>query len=276
MRMTRLIPMLPVKSIAASIEFYGRLGFAVENRNDEWGWAMLRFDECRVMVDQSIDVRRLAPRQSALYLYPDDVVKYHEQVRAAGLAVPDLDVTFYGMTEFRIDDPDGNRWWIGQRTESEGPRSDVKIDGATEMRAAEIGDAAEMARLAGELGYRMSTAEMARRLAVLLPNERHHMAVFADGGRLLGWMHVEHRFNLEGGDRAELMGLVVDAAIRRRGVGKRLVEAAEAWTLARGLPSLTVRSNVARELSHPFYEALGYSRAKTQHVYRKTVPRMLE
>jgi hypothetical protein len=23
-------------------------------------------------------------------------------------------VTFYGMTEFRIDDPDGNRLWIGQ------------------------------------------------------------------------------------------------------------------------------------------------------------------
>jgi hypothetical protein len=25
-----------------------------------------------------------------------------------------MEVTFYGMTEFRIDDPDGNRLWIGQ------------------------------------------------------------------------------------------------------------------------------------------------------------------
>jgi hypothetical protein len=25
-----------------------------------------------------------------------------------------LDVTFYGMTEFRFDDPDGNRLWIGE------------------------------------------------------------------------------------------------------------------------------------------------------------------
>ena len=31
---------------------------------------------------------------------------------------------------------------------------------------------------------------------------------------------------------------------------------------------LVVRSNVARESSHPFYEALGYKREKTQHVYR--------
>jgi hypothetical protein len=28
--------------------------------------------------------------------------------------VPELDVTFYGLTEFRITDPDGNRLWIGQ------------------------------------------------------------------------------------------------------------------------------------------------------------------
>jgi len=49
-----------------------------------------------------------------LYLYPDDVARYHEQVRRNGLALPDLEATFYGMTEFRIEDPDGNRLWIGQ------------------------------------------------------------------------------------------------------------------------------------------------------------------
>jgi hypothetical protein len=60
---------------------------------------------------------------------------------------------------------------------------------------------------------------------MLLPSERHYVAVVPSGAGLLGWMHVEHR----------------------------------------------VRSNVARELSHPFYESLGYERAKTQHVYRKTL-----
>jgi hypothetical protein len=41
-------------------------------------------------------------------------VEYHQQVRKCDVDVPDLEVTFYGMTEFRIDDPDGNRLWIGQ------------------------------------------------------------------------------------------------------------------------------------------------------------------
>ncbi len=113
--MTRLIPMLPVRSMPASVKFYCEmLGFEVECRNEDWGWAMLRFDECRLMVDQSINSHAGAPRDPIIYLYPDDVVEYHRQVRERGLTVPDLDVTFYGLTEFRISDPDGNRLWIGQ------------------------------------------------------------------------------------------------------------------------------------------------------------------
>lgn len=116
MKMNRLTPMLPVRSMPASVDFYEKLGFRVEQRKDEWRWALLSFGECRLMVDESIDVHPGAPRTSVLYLYPDDISEYHEQVRANGLVVPDLEVTFYGMTEFRIDDPDGNRLWVGQDT----------------------------------------------------------------------------------------------------------------------------------------------------------------
>jgi catechol 2,3-dioxygenase-like lactoylglutathione lyase family enzyme len=109
--------MLPVKSTPVSLDFYCRmLGFEVERRNDDWGWAMLRFDECRLMLDQSINAHQDSPRDPILYLCPYDVVEYHKQVQRNGLAVPELDVTFYGLTEFRISDPDGNRLWIGQNT----------------------------------------------------------------------------------------------------------------------------------------------------------------
>jgi uncharacterized glyoxalase superfamily protein PhnB len=109
--------MLPVESMPVSLDFYCRmLGFEVEQRRDDWGWAMLRFDECRLMLDQSINAHPDKPHDSILYLYPDDVVQYHTLVRKNGLAVPELNVTFYGLTEFRINDPDGNRLWIGQST----------------------------------------------------------------------------------------------------------------------------------------------------------------
>jgi catechol 2,3-dioxygenase-like lactoylglutathione lyase family enzyme len=113
-KMTRLVPMLPVRSMPASVEFYQKLGFSVEKRNDDWRWAMLAFGECRLMVDESINVHPQAPRTSVLYLYPDNVRQYHQQLRDNGLAVPDMDTSFYDMTEFRFDDPDGNRLWIGQ------------------------------------------------------------------------------------------------------------------------------------------------------------------
>ena len=120
MKMCRITPMLPVRSMPASVEFYGRLGFIVEQRRDEWGWALLRFDDCRVMLDQSINLHSEGPRLSVLYLYPEDVTEYHRKVCANGLAVPDLEATFYGMTEFRIDDPYGNRLWIGQSPPARG------------------------------------------------------------------------------------------------------------------------------------------------------------
>ncbi|MFA6955689.1 MAG: VOC family protein [Thermoanaerobaculia bacterium] len=119
MTMNRIIPMLPVRSVAASVDFYQRLGFSVEERNDGWGWAMLRLDDCRLMLDQSINAHPDAPRCSVLYLYPDDITAYHAEARRNGLALPDLEVTFYGMTEFRIDDPDGNRLWIGESRKRE-------------------------------------------------------------------------------------------------------------------------------------------------------------
>ena len=79
MKMARLIPMLPVKSMPASGEFYQKLGFTVERRQDNWGWAMLRCDDCRLMVDQSINTHPSAPRQGVIYLYPENVAEFHQR-----------------------------------------------------------------------------------------------------------------------------------------------------------------------------------------------------
>jgi Glyoxalase/Bleomycin resistance protein/Dioxygenase superfamily. len=114
MNLNRLVPMQPVRNMPVSVAFYEKLGFVVENRNDEWGWAMLRCGNCQLMLDQSINPHVGIPRISVLYLYPDNVRDFHRHAQGNGLPVPDLDVTFYGMTEFRIEDPDGNRLWIGQ------------------------------------------------------------------------------------------------------------------------------------------------------------------
>jgi CYTH domain-containing protein len=71
-----------------------------------------------------------------------------------------------------------------------------------EIRRAQPGDAAEMARRSGELGYPLPPDEVTRRLDALLHDERHHVAVVAAGERLLAWVHVERRASLEGGEHS--------------------------------------------------------------------------
>jgi GNAT superfamily N-acetyltransferase len=136
-------------------------------------------------------------------------------------------------------------------------------------RAARASDAAQIARLAGELGYPVDATAMAARLDALIGNPRQCVRVIDGEGRLAGWIAAERRLSLEAGERVEITGLVVDGASRRDGVGRTLVAAAEAWAREQGIEVVVVRSNVQRQASHPFYEGLGYVRQKSQHVYAK-------
>ena len=87
MKLNRLTPMLPVRSMPASVSFYEKLGFITEQRDDDWRWAMLRSGECRLMVDESINAHPGIPRTSVVYLYPDDISEFHKEVRNSGLWV---------------------------------------------------------------------------------------------------------------------------------------------------------------------------------------------
>lgn len=138
------------------------------------------------------------------------------------------------------------------------------------LRLAVDADAAEIARLTRQLGYPATAADTATRLPHMLALSHHFICVAAGvGDRLHGWIAAEDRLLLEYGRRVELTGLVVDAEVRRSGIGHALVAAAERWAHERGVDRITVRSNVVRVEAHLFYECLGYVRHKTQHSYDK-------
>jgi N-acetylglutamate synthase-like GNAT family acetyltransferase len=144
--------------------------------------------------------------------------------------------------------------------------------GSYEIRTAHSGDAAQIARLSEELGHPVSLEEMGRRLQRLLASVADTVIVAAgEDGLLLGWVAVTSRIALQSGAKAEISGLVVGAAARRRGVGRALVAASSDWAAGCGFESIAVRSNIRRSESHPFYGSLGFSLQKTQHFYRKCV-----
>jgi len=141
------------------------------------------------------------------------------------------------------------------------------------VRRAVPADASALATLSGQLGYPVAADALAARLERLLARADQTVLVACAGdGRVVGWIHGGERDLLESDRHCEILGLVVDETFRRHGSGRQLVAALERWAAGRGLGTMSVRSNIARAESHPFYERLGYARTKTQHVYRRPLP----
>ena len=138
------------------------------------------------------------------------------------------------------------------------------------IREASLSDASRIAELSGQLSYPTEQAAVERSMRVLPQDGSHVVFVAEDGaGRVVGWAHV-YALHFVGSDmRAEVAGLVVDESCRRSGVGIALMARVEDWAREKGLPAVTLRSNVIREPAHKFYEKLGYTRIKTQHAFRK-------
>ncbi len=93
----------------------------------------------------------------------------------------------------------------------------------------------------------------------------------ADGDEVVGWIHVFIRRGLLSSDDAEIGGLIVDERSRGRGIGRLLLERAEAWAMERRCEAVRVRSNVKRADAPAFYAAAGYREIKQQRVLAKSL-----
>ncbi len=139
------------------------------------------------------------------------------------------------------------------------------------VREARMGDYPAIARLCVQLGYACTSEQVAPRLAVLGDRQDHAVFVAESAGEVVGWVHVYLSPLLERELLAEIGGLVVGDDHRGRGIGRMLLERAEAWTRGNGAHGVCLRSNVVREGAHEFYRRLGYECVKTSHTFRKAV-----
>jgi uncharacterized glyoxalase superfamily protein PhnB len=130
MRLKRLTPMLNVADIERSLSFYQAIaGFELVSPRDaleQWRWAHIRAGDCELMLSESggpanpgapVDTSEDDGWPAIYYFYPEDVTALHGEIRRQGLQASDLRVTFYGMKEFELRDPDGHILWFGQETE---------------------------------------------------------------------------------------------------------------------------------------------------------------
>ena len=132
------------------------------------------------------------------------------------------------------------------------------------IRGATTGDCRALEDLIDQLGYHPAEAEIAERLATMEREGRLVLVAEVDG-EVVGClstsvMRVLHRPAPVG--RISMM--VVDAALRGRGIGAALVRAAERALTASGCGLVEVTSHQSRTDAHRFYERLGYERTSVR------------
>ena len=141
---------------------------------------------------------------------------------------------------------------------------------STLVRRARKEDAAAIAALAGQLGYPSTQEQVEKRLVRILTDSAHVLFVAeSPGGRIGGWLQVFGYHVVESDARAEVAGLVVDETQRGSGIGRLLMQHAENWAREKGYAAVALRSNIIRHEAHAFYQRIGYTIPKTQHVFRK-------
>jgi GNAT superfamily N-acetyltransferase len=140
----------------------------------------------------------------------------------------------------------------------------------TSVREALPADAQRITALAGQLGYEVPMTHVERQLRRMNDERTIFVAVVPRAG-VVGWIGVALQEGITDSGRADIEGLVVEDEYRGNGIGRLLVEAAEAWARRRNCASMRLVSNVVRERAHEFYKRLGYSVIKTQHAFKKSL-----
>ncbi|MGE5741218.1 MAG: GNAT family N-acetyltransferase [Candidatus Aminicenantes bacterium RBG_16_66_30] len=98
---------------------------------------------------------------------------------------------------------------------------------------------------------RDSRENIARQIG--LSNVRFLVAVEGDGGRVIGTVLATHD-----GRKGWINRLAVDPAVRRKGIGARLVGAAESWLESQGMDILACLIEEENAVSMAVFEKLGY------------------
>jgi len=125
MPITALVPMIPVRDVEQSVEFYSLLGFAVGNRvprQGRMGWAWLYAPAApdwrrgpNLMLTRSEREIDPAANRVLFYLYATDLPGLRDELIAAGKNPGPIQYPEYlPKGEFALHDPDGYRLMIAQ------------------------------------------------------------------------------------------------------------------------------------------------------------------
>jgi GNAT superfamily N-acetyltransferase len=118
-----------------------------------------------------------------------------------------------------------------------------------------------------EYDREIAVQEVRRRLERIPESDRLFLALDAED--LIGYAHVRVSHELLAEDTVELLSIIVASPMRRQGVGRRLMTAAETWALQAGRARLRLHANVVQTEALAFFSALGYEQSMTAQQFTR-------
>ena len=127
------------------------------------------------------------------------------------------------------------------------------------IRPARPTDAPVLAELIRSLGYRCEAAEVPGQLAVIEGQGDAVLVAESEEGKVVGFaaLHLMRVFH-QPRPLGYITAFATDPTVRRQGIGRKLLEAAEGWARENGCYRLALTSAEHRTDAHTFYPACGF------------------
>ena len=136
-------------------------------------------------------------------------------------------------------------------------------------------DVPSLVSLIDQLGYPMDPSILIENVNVYLRDPDRSLFVAEIEGKVVGCIasDMAQTFHREG-KHMRVVSLVVDRALRRKGIGKALLEEAEGWARQQGCWVIEVTSSFRRkkEGTHDFYTKQGYLKNSSQYFCKLLTP----
>jgi GNAT superfamily N-acetyltransferase len=148
---------------------------------------------------------------------------------------------------------------------------------AVVIRSARAADVGAMASLLAELfviekDFIVDRAKQERSLRMIIERPSAGAWVAEVGGQVVGMATAQTIVSTaEGGESAWIEDVIVTERLRGQRIGRRLVEAVQAWCAARGVTRMQLLADGGNERGVEFYEGRGWARTR-MIAMRKHVP----
>lgn len=120
-----------------------------------------------------------------------------------------------------------------------------------------------------EMGYAYPKECTKQKLQTLLNSPKDKIFVAVANGTVVGYVHANDYELLYAPSMKNIMGIAVASEYQRSGIGRALLEEAEAWARDCGASGVRLVSGGTRTDAHAFYRACGYDGGKQQLNFKK-------